>query len=73
MKFKYISLPSDIAAQLNLNRYRQKDKNGNVIINQSDLLTTGEPDETLAEKVERLSGTLLTRTEALELIQNNKK
>jgi hypothetical protein len=36
-------------------------------------LTTGEPDETLTEKVERFGGTLLTHTEALELIQNNKK
>jgi hypothetical protein len=73
MKFNYISLPRDIAAQLNLNRYRQQDKNGNIIINQTDLLTTGEPDETLTEKVERFGGTLLTHTEALELIQNNKK
>jgi hypothetical protein len=72
MKFNYISLPRDIAEQLNLNRYRQHDKNGNVIVNQSDLLTAGEPDETLDEKVTRFGGALLTHEQALELIQNNK-
>jgi hypothetical protein len=69
MKFSYVKLPFLTAQSLGLDKNRQRDKDGNVIINQSDLFAIGEPDETLAEKVARLGGALLTHTEALKLIQ----
>jgi hypothetical protein len=69
MKFNYVKLPYTTAQELGLDKNRQRDKNGNVIVNQSDLLTVGETDETLDEKIKRLGGTPLTHTEALKLIQ----
>jgi hypothetical protein len=71
VKFSYVKLPFLAAQNLGLDKNRQRDRDGNVIINQSDLSTVGEPDETLAEKVERLGGVLLTNIEALELIQKS--
>jgi hypothetical protein len=66
MKFNYISLPYLTAQNLGLDKNRQRDKDGNVIVNQSDLAAVGEPEETLAEKINRLGGKMLSNVEALK-------
>jgi hypothetical protein len=68
MKFNYVKLPREVAKELGLDKNRQQDKAGNVIVNQSDLSTVGEPGETLDEKVQRLGGVMLSNVEALKLL-----
>jgi hypothetical protein len=69
MKFDYVSISITEAERLGLAKYRKRDKKGNVILNQSDMVSIGEPDETLEEKVLRLGGEILTQKEALKRLK----
>jgi hypothetical protein len=69
MKFNYVKLPYPAAQELGLHKNRSRDKNGSVIVNQSDLSAVGEAGETLSGKVKRLGGEMLSNAQALKLIQ----
>jgi hypothetical protein len=72
MKFNYAKLPYKTAQEFGLDKNRYRDKNGNVIVNQSDLISVGTAGETLSEKVKRLGGVMLSNAEALKLIEDNR-
>jgi len=69
MKYVYAIIPFSKAEKLNLTDHRQS-VNDLTLINCDDLLTDGSASESFSDKVERLGGKILTRTEAIKFINN---
>lgn len=63
MVYRYAKIPFTKAVELGLERTRKRTANGDVIINESDLLTYGKGSD-FARKVRQLDGTVLTAAEA---------
>ena len=63
MVYIYAKVPFQIAVDLGLSKSRKRTVSGEVIINESDLLTYGKGSD-FKKKVKQLGGTVLTALEA---------
>ncbi|GEM_PF-1269317 len=63
MIYRYAKVPFQAAADLGLSKSRKRTVSGEVIINESDLLTYGRGSD-FKKKVKQLGGTVLTAFEA---------
>lgn len=63
MKYRYAKIPYVNAVLLGVDKIRKRTANGDVIINEGDLLTYGSGDD-FNKKVNLLGGTVLTANEA---------
>ncbi len=63
MIYRYAKIPFQKAAELGLSKSRKRTVTGEVIINESDLLTYGKGAD-FKKKVKQLGGTVLTALEA---------
>ena len=66
-KYKYALIPIDRASELSVAgvRYRMEQE---LLINESDVSTYGEPGDSFEDKVDRLGGLVITSTEAKQII-----
>lgn len=66
-KYKYALIPIDRASELSVAgvRFRTEQE---LLINESDTSTYGEPGESFEDKVDRLGGLVITSTEAKQII-----
>lgn len=66
-KYKYALIPIDRASELSVvgMRFRTRQE---LLINESDASTYGEPGESFEDKVDRLGGLVITNTEAKQII-----
>lgn len=72
MIFRYVAIPLKEAEALGLDQYRHQDVDGNVIVNQSDLMSY-YPGDTLEEKATKIGGEVLSAEEARIRIATAKK
>ena len=63
MKYSYAKIPYQSAVELGVEKTRKRTSTGEVIINESDLLTYGKGSD-FRKKVKQLGGTVLTAMEA---------
>ena len=74
MKFEYISIPVNEAQKLGLLDNRILINDGkNVIVNQTDLLVYGTPEDSVEDKAVKIGGSIITANDARILIANAKK
>ena len=66
-KYKYALIPIDRASELGISgvRFRTEQE---LLINESDTSTFGEPDESFEDKVDRLGGMVITNADAKQII-----
>ena len=67
--YNYAKIPLVSAIALGLDKVRRHTPSGDVIINESDLLTYGTVNSTFEQKVEALGGQVLTALEAKQELQ----
>lgn len=67
--YNYAKIPLVSAIALGLDKVRRHTPSGDVIINESDLLTYGSGSSTFEQKVEALGGQVLTALEAKQELQ----
>ena len=67
--YNYAKIPLVSAIALGLDKVRRHTPSGDVIINESDLLTYGTMNSTFEQKVEALGGQVLTALEAKQELQ----
>ena len=67
--YYYAKIPLVSAVALGLDKVRRHTPSGDVIINESDLLTYGSENSTFEQKVEALGGQVLTALEAKQELQ----
>ena len=67
--YNYAKIPLVSAVALGLDKIRRHTPSGDVIINESDLLTYGTVNSTFEQKVEALGGQVLTALEAKQELQ----
>ena len=67
--YYYAKIPLVSAIALGLDKIRRHTPSGDVIINESDLLTYGSEGYTFEQKVEELNGKALTALEAKQELQ----
>ena len=67
--YNYAKIPLVSAIALGLDKVRRHTPSGDVIINESDLLTYGYGSSTFEQKVEALGGQVLTALEAKQELQ----
>ena len=63
MKYRYAKIPFPKAVLIGVDQIRKRTVTGDVIINESDLLTYGKGAD-FKKKVKQLGGTVLTAAEA---------
>lgn len=68
-RYNYAKIPLVSAIALGLDKIRRHTPSGDVVINESDLLTYGSEDYTFEQKVEELNGKALTALEAKQELQ----
>ena len=68
-RYNYAKIPLVSAIALGLDKIRRHTPSGEVIINESDLLTYGSEGYTFEQKVEALSGKVLTTLGAKQELQ----
>ncbi|MEG1617402.1 MAG: hypothetical protein RR202_10610 [Bacteroidales bacterium] len=66
MDFKYAVIPMEKAKELELEQIRQKTKDGDVLVNQTDLSVVGQTEDDFESKVKQLGGYVITAKEALQ-------
>lgn len=66
-KYKYALVPIDRASELNISGVRFR-TGQEMLINESDTSTFGEPGESFENKIDRLGGLVITNTEAKQII-----
>lgn len=62
--YRYVKIPYGKAVGLGLHRLRAGTPDGCVIINESDLMTYGGPEDSFEDKVAALEGKVLSNLEA---------
>lgn len=62
--YRYIKISYGIAVELGLQKLRSKTSDGCIIINESDLMTYGSPEDSFDDKVAALGGKVLSNIEA---------
>lgn len=62
--YRYIKIPYGRAVELGLHKLRAETSDGCVIINESDLMTYGSPEDSFEDKVASLEGVVLSNLEA---------
>ena len=67
--YNYAKIPLVSAIALGLDKVRRHTPSGDVIINESDLLTYGSENSTFEQKVEALGGQVPTVLEAKQELQ----
>ena len=67
--YYYAKIPLVSAVALGLDKIRRHTPSGDVIINESDLLTYGTVNSTFEQKVAALGGQVLTALEAQQELQ----
>ena len=70
MKYRYAIIPYSGAVMLGVERIRRQTVTGEVIVNESDLLTYGE-QTSFEDKIKQLGGRTLTALEARQELQKN--
>lgn len=70
MIYRYAKIPYPRAVELGLEKIRRRISSGEVIINESDLLTYGD-DDPFESKVQGLGGTVLTALQAKQEIDKS--
>ena len=68
-RYHYAKIAVTSAMSLGLDKIRQKTPSGDYIINESDLITYGNPSQSFAEKVKILRGNVLSAFEAKQELQ----
>lgn len=68
MKYRYAIIPYSGAVTLGVERIRRQTATGEVIVNESDLLTYGG-QSSFEDKIEKLGGRVLTALEAKQELQ----
>ena len=69
----YAKIPADRAVSLGIDKGRKVLQDGYILINEGDLFTFGNPEESFADKVIRLNGTALTNIEAKQELDKTKQ
>jgi len=70
MKYRYAIIPYSGAVMLGVEHIRRQTATGEVIVNESDLLTYGE-QTSFEDKIKQLGGRTLTALEAKQELQKN--
>lgn len=70
MKYRYAIIPYSGAVMLGVEHIRRQTVTGEVIVNESDLLTYGEQNS-FEDKIKQLGGRTLTALEARQELQKN--
>lgn len=68
MIYRYAKIPFDKAVEIGVSKTRKRTVTGEVIINESDLLTYGRGSD-FKRKVKQLEGTVLTALEAKQELE----
>lgn len=72
-QYLYAKIPASSASILGLDKVRKQLPDGSYIVNESDLLTYGDSNQSFAEKVTKLKGKIITSFEAKQELQKARK